>query len=280
MDLIGRRLLGPRQKTQAEMNVFFQGALWNLAERYTDMVGYARWGALPQQLDVFLPCMVICRRSILTCLSCVPTALFLETTMTLRLRCRSPIITVAIGITCMSVRRQPKLVFLVGQSRERSLVSALLPEPLADSAIEMRQNNPNRSGNQGASLLLTFCLCSWATSRACATHALLAAILMLAQADQDSVRGTFLLGHRPGGSLRHVSDYVNAVLGGQIFVVEAVEEAAGERITRVNFFFNAYSSKFCLFGADLLFLQYIFLKLSIQWSVSLFGTCFFIIPNF
>lgn len=37
-DLIGRKLIAPKQKTQAEMNVFFQGALWNLAERYTDMV--------------------------------------------------------------------------------------------------------------------------------------------------------------------------------------------------------------------------------------------------
>ncbi|CAM9629055.1 unnamed protein product [Scytosiphon promiscuus] len=37
-DLIGRKLIAPKQKTQAEMNVFFQGALWNLAERYTDMI--------------------------------------------------------------------------------------------------------------------------------------------------------------------------------------------------------------------------------------------------
>lgn len=37
-DLIGRKLIAPKMKTQAEMNVFFQGALWNLAERYTDMV--------------------------------------------------------------------------------------------------------------------------------------------------------------------------------------------------------------------------------------------------
>lgn len=37
-DLIGRKLIAPKMKTQAEMNVFFQGAMWNLAERYTDMV--------------------------------------------------------------------------------------------------------------------------------------------------------------------------------------------------------------------------------------------------
>eukprot|EP00752_Nemacystus_decipiens_P002303 g2179.t1 len=37
-DLIGRKLIAPKMKTQAEMNVFFQGALWNLAERYTDMI--------------------------------------------------------------------------------------------------------------------------------------------------------------------------------------------------------------------------------------------------
>lgn len=38
VDLLGRKLVGSRAKTQAEMNVFFQGAFWNLAERYTDMV--------------------------------------------------------------------------------------------------------------------------------------------------------------------------------------------------------------------------------------------------
>lgn len=37
-DVIGRKLIGKNAKTQAEMNVFFQGADWNLAERYTDMV--------------------------------------------------------------------------------------------------------------------------------------------------------------------------------------------------------------------------------------------------
>lgn len=38
LDLIGRTFVGPKKKTQAEMDVFFQGALWNLAERYTDVV--------------------------------------------------------------------------------------------------------------------------------------------------------------------------------------------------------------------------------------------------
>ncbi|CAN0310662.1 unnamed protein product, partial [Laminaria digitata] len=38
VDLLGRKLVGSRAKTQAEMNVFFQGAFWNLAERYTDMI--------------------------------------------------------------------------------------------------------------------------------------------------------------------------------------------------------------------------------------------------
>lgn len=37
-DLFGRKIIAPKAKTQAEMNVFFQGAPWNLAERYTDMV--------------------------------------------------------------------------------------------------------------------------------------------------------------------------------------------------------------------------------------------------
>jgi len=37
-DLFGRWVLARIQKTQADMNVFFQGAHWNLAERYTDMV--------------------------------------------------------------------------------------------------------------------------------------------------------------------------------------------------------------------------------------------------
>ncbi|CAM9754098.1 unnamed protein product [Scytosiphon promiscuus] len=37
-DVIGRKLIAPKQRTQAEMNVFFQGAPWNLAERYTDMI--------------------------------------------------------------------------------------------------------------------------------------------------------------------------------------------------------------------------------------------------
>ncbi|CAM9490348.1 unnamed protein product [Pylaiella littoralis] len=37
-DLIGRKLIAPKAKTQAEMNIFFQGAIWNLAERYTDMI--------------------------------------------------------------------------------------------------------------------------------------------------------------------------------------------------------------------------------------------------
>lgn len=37
-DVILRKLLGKNAKTQSEMNVFFQGADWNLAERYTDMV--------------------------------------------------------------------------------------------------------------------------------------------------------------------------------------------------------------------------------------------------
>lgn len=37
-DLFGRKVIAPKAKTQAEMNVFFQGAPWNLAERYTDMV--------------------------------------------------------------------------------------------------------------------------------------------------------------------------------------------------------------------------------------------------
>ncbi|CAN0055539.1 unnamed protein product, partial [Hapterophycus canaliculatus] len=37
-DVIGRKFFAPKQKTQAEMNVFFQGAPWNLAERYTDMI--------------------------------------------------------------------------------------------------------------------------------------------------------------------------------------------------------------------------------------------------
>ncbi|CBJ28310.1 conserved unknown protein [Ectocarpus siliculosus] len=36
-DLFGRKVIAPKAKTQAEMNVFFQGAPWNLAERYTDM---------------------------------------------------------------------------------------------------------------------------------------------------------------------------------------------------------------------------------------------------
>lgn len=38
VDSINRKLLAPKAKTQAEMNVCFQGAQWNLAERYTDMV--------------------------------------------------------------------------------------------------------------------------------------------------------------------------------------------------------------------------------------------------
>ncbi|CAN0338404.1 unnamed protein product, partial [Ectocarpus sp. 13 AM-2016] len=37
-DLFGRKVIAPKAKTQAEMNVFFQGAPWNLAERYTDMI--------------------------------------------------------------------------------------------------------------------------------------------------------------------------------------------------------------------------------------------------
>lgn len=37
-DMIWRKCFGKKAKTQAEMNVFFQGANWNLAERYTDMV--------------------------------------------------------------------------------------------------------------------------------------------------------------------------------------------------------------------------------------------------
>lgn len=50
-------------KTQAEMNVFFQGALWNLAERYTDMVRATHptvsWGSVsPWYLVVLLQALL------------------------------------------------------------------------------------------------------------------------------------------------------------------------------------------------------------------------------
>jgi hypothetical protein len=32
------RVVAPTKKTQSQMNVLFQGAYWNLAERYTDMI--------------------------------------------------------------------------------------------------------------------------------------------------------------------------------------------------------------------------------------------------
>lgn len=44
VDYIARRFLSRKAKTQAGMNVFFQGAQWNLAERYTDAV--SRWYGL------------------------------------------------------------------------------------------------------------------------------------------------------------------------------------------------------------------------------------------
>lgn len=37
-DLIGRKFLGAKKRTQVDMNVYFQGVRWNLAERYTDVV--------------------------------------------------------------------------------------------------------------------------------------------------------------------------------------------------------------------------------------------------
>lgn len=37
-DLFLRKVIARNKKTQKEMNVLFEGAVWNLAERYTDMV--------------------------------------------------------------------------------------------------------------------------------------------------------------------------------------------------------------------------------------------------
>lgn len=37
MDFMLRTLMGRSKKTQADMDVLYQGAQWNLAERYTDM---------------------------------------------------------------------------------------------------------------------------------------------------------------------------------------------------------------------------------------------------
>jgi hypothetical protein len=37
-DFALRRWVAPKKKTQQEMNAYFQGAYWNLAERYTDMI--------------------------------------------------------------------------------------------------------------------------------------------------------------------------------------------------------------------------------------------------
>lgn len=40
-DQIMRKVVASKKQTQAEMNVYFEGADWNLAERYTDVVSEA-----------------------------------------------------------------------------------------------------------------------------------------------------------------------------------------------------------------------------------------------
>ena len=56
-DWIKRYVIAPRARTQAQMNAFFRGAQWNLAERYTDMiktmfVGLFYSALLPQGLFI------------------------------------------------------------------------------------------------------------------------------------------------------------------------------------------------------------------------------------